>query len=193
MKSPFSIGTHAAANVSSALLCATGTHLTPQFQSQNPFCNRQPIRRVLHDACPTTASLHRLFSENNIDGGLCVVSDSPQVSITRVYLLNFGSLGAQGLGLLQCRVWGASAVEEWPINILGFSAALAFLCDGSDDMLQDILAATPSAGDVMSSLQPFASVELKDSPTILSCLIEGGFYRGPVLKPRPSFAKVMSC
>ena len=58
------------------------------------FCTRQvtpnskvfscfqlkPRRRVLHDACPTTESLHRLFSENNIDGGLCVVSDSPQVT-----------------------------------------------------------------------------------------------------------------
>ncbi len=88
-------------------------------------------------------------------------------------------------------MWGASAVEEWPINVLGFSAALAFVCDGSDDMLETIFAATPAAGDVMSSLQAFSSVELKDNPTILTCLIEGGFYRGPVLKPRPSFAKVM--
>ena len=53
-----------------------------------------------------------------------------------------------------------------------------------------VQAATPSANDIMSSLPPFASVELKENPTILSCLIESGFYRGPVLKPRPSFAKV---
>ena len=89
-------------------------------------------------------------------------------------------------------MWGASAVEEWPLNILGFTAALAFVCDGSDDVLEAVRAGTPSAGDVMSSLSPFSNVELKDSPTILSCIIESGFYRGPVLKPRPSFAKVHS-
>ena len=33
-------------------------------------------------------------------------------------------------------------------------------------------------------------MELKDNPTIISCVIESGFYRGLVLKPRPSFAKV---
>jgi hypothetical protein len=65
-------------------------HLPFQFQNQNPFYNRQPARRVLHDACPTTASLQRLFSENNIDGGLCIVSDSPQVTKSRIILLNFG-------------------------------------------------------------------------------------------------------
>ncbi len=94
--------------------------------------------------------------------------------------------------MLQCRVWGATAVEEWPLNVLGFAAALAYVCDGSDDMLASILAATPAASEMMSSLIPFSSVDLKDNPTILSCLIEGGFYRGPVLKPRPSFAKVAS-
>ncbi len=94
--------------------------------------------------------------------------------------------------MLQCRVWGATAVEEWPLNVLAFAAALAFVCDGSDDMLQSVLAATPAASEMMSSLTPFSSVDLKDNPTILSCLIESGFYRGPVLKPRPSFAKVAS-
>jgi hypothetical protein len=94
--------------------------------------------------------------------------------------------------------------------VLGFTAALAFLCDGSDDALEavsfsrgssiphfisslhpcQVLAATPSAHDIMSSLPPFSCVELKDSPTIVSCVIESGFYRGRVLKPRPSFAKV---
>ena len=61
--------------------------------------NTRPCRRVLHDACPTTASLHRLFSENNVDGGLCLVSDSPQVMrllnrLLKHLLLNFSS----GLG-----------------------------------------------------------------------------------------------
>ncbi len=92
--------------------------------------------------------------------------------------------------MLQCRVWGSSAVEEWPLNVLGFAAALAFVCDGSDDLLANIVAGSAAASEVMSSIAPFSSIELKDNPTVLSCLIEGGFYRGPVLKPRPSFAKV---
>ena len=81
-------------------------------------------------------------------------------------------------------------MEEWPINVLGFAAAVAFVCDGSDDALAKILADTPATGDVMASITPFSCVELKENPTILSCLVESGFYRGPVLKPRPSFAKV---
>ena len=35
-------------------------------------------------------------------------------------------------------MWGATAVEEWPLNALGFAAALAFVCDGSDDMLATV-------------------------------------------------------
>ncbi len=164
---------------------------------------------MLHDACPTTSSLHRLFSSNNIDGGLCLVSDASQVRCC-FDAVNSSEAVAQGLGSLQCRVWGAAAVEEWPLNVLGlsilcslfllvegytfcalgFAAALAFVCDGCDDVLESIVASTPSAGDVMSSITPFTCVELKDNPTILTCLIESGFYRGPVLKTRPSFAKV---
>ncbi len=64
------------------------------------------------------------------------------------------------------------------------------MCDGCDDLLDKVLADTPSAAEVMSSITPFSGVELKDNPTLLSCLIESGFYRGPVLKTRPSFAKV---
>ena len=87
-------------------------------------------------------------------------------------------------------MWGAAAVEEWPLNTSGFTAAMAFLCDGSDSMLETLIAGTPATDDVMSSLLSFAGIELKDNPTVLSCLVESGFYRGPVLKPRPSFVKV---
>ena len=67
---------------------------------------------------------------NNIDGGLCLVSDAPQVRQLLLLLLlllllpsaaaamavrwlrmysvsHFHSSTAQGLGTLQCRVWGA--------------------------------------------------------------------------------------
>jgi hypothetical protein len=121
-----STATPAAANASSAPLLATGVHST-YLQPQTYFPTNRTHRRVLHDACPTAASLHRLFSANNIDGGLCLVCDSPQVSFFLKPFFLF-SLGVpqplvQGLGLLQCRVWGAVAVEEWPLNVLGLCSA----------------------------------------------------------------------
>jgi hypothetical protein len=164
-----------AQTVNLAVLCLR-TDVPPCIYTcggQRFICAFVRDRRVLHDAFPSTASLRRLFETSNVDGGLVLVSDA-----------------SQGLGLLQCRVWATSAVEEWPLNVLGFSAALAYVCDGCDDVLEAVIAGTPSASEIMPSLQPFDGVELKDNPTILSCVIESGFCRGSVLKPRPSFAKV---
>jgi hypothetical protein len=61
--------------------CARQVCFTLYFEPKPCSADQLLRRRVLHDACPSTASLHRLFSANSIDGGFCLVSDAPQVGM----------------------------------------------------------------------------------------------------------------
>ena len=97
---------------------------------------------------------------NNIDGGLCLVSDAPQVRQLLMLLLllllllllpaspaaaiavlwlrmysvsPFHSSTAQGLGTLQCRVWGAGELAAKPFASLRITRHLACISTRTHD------------------------------------------------------------